>query len=66
MNTIVILGGYGNTGREVARLLLEHSDARLVLAGRNGERVAQAATEWNGRYPGQRVRAPSAPPEWPA
>ncbi len=56
MTTIVILGGYGNTGREVARLLLEHSDARLVLAGRNGERVAQAATEWNGRYPGQRVR----------
>jgi saccharopine dehydrogenase (NAD+, L-lysine-forming) len=56
MKTIVILGGYGNTGREIARLLLEHSDARLVLAGRKGDRAAQAAAEWNGRYPGERAR----------
>jgi saccharopine dehydrogenase (NAD+, L-lysine-forming) len=55
MKTIVILGGYGNTGREVARLLLEHSNVHLVLAGRNGERAAQAAVEWNRQFPGERV-----------
>lgn len=60
MKTIVILGGYGNTGREVARLLLEHSDVRLVLAGRNGERAAQAAAEWNRRFPGERARGLAA------
>jgi hypothetical protein len=30
---LLILGGYGNTGRPLAELLLKHSDARLVLAG---------------------------------
>src|SRR3970040_349393 len=53
MKTIVILGGYGNTGRDVARLLLEHTDVRIVLAGRNGERAAQAADGWNKRLPGE-------------
>jgi saccharopine dehydrogenase (NAD+, L-lysine-forming) len=60
MKTIVILGGYGNTGREVARLLLQSSDVRLVLAGRDGERAAQAAEEWNRRFPGQRARGIAA------
>jgi saccharopine dehydrogenase (NAD+, L-lysine-forming) len=55
MKTIVILGGYGNTGREVARLLLEHSDVRVALAGRSAERVMQAAANWNRRFPGGRV-----------
>ncbi len=55
MERIVILGGYGNTGAEVARLLLEHTDARLVLAGRDGDKIARAAAMWNGRYPGGRV-----------
>jgi N-acetyl-gamma-glutamylphosphate reductase len=31
--TIAILGGYGNTGREVARLLLDHTDLRLAARG---------------------------------
>ncbi len=60
MPTIVILGGYGNTGREVARLLLEHSDARLVLAGRDADKAARAAALWNGRFPGARVRGERA------
>ena len=44
--TIVILGGYGNTGRALARLLLDHSDVHLVLAGggaRGGGRGARVA-----------------------
>jgi saccharopine dehydrogenase (NAD+, L-lysine-forming) len=60
MKTIVILGGYGNTGREVTRLLLEHSEARVVIAGRSGERAAQAAAEWNRRFPGERARGLAA------
>src|SRR3972149_7776946 len=60
MKTLVLLGGYGNTGREVARLLLEHSDVRLVIAGRNGERAAQAAADWNQRFPGGRARGLAA------
>lgn len=60
MKTIIILGGYGNTGREVARLLLEHSPVRLVIAGRSGERAAQAAADWNRRFPGERAQGLAA------
>jgi saccharopine dehydrogenase (NAD+, L-lysine-forming) len=55
--TIGILGGYGNTGREVARLLLEHTDVHLLLAGRDAQKASQAAEMWNARVAGQRVRA---------
>ncbi|OGO13863.1 MAG: hypothetical protein A2Y93_00320 [Chloroflexi bacterium RBG_13_68_17] len=60
MTTIVILGGYGNTGREVVRLLLEHTDAQVVLAGRDADKAARAAAGWNGRFPGTRVRSARA------
>lgn len=40
---IAILGGYGNTGRWLARLLLDHSDAQLLLAGRDAAKAAAAA-----------------------
>ncbi|OGT28638.1 MAG: hypothetical protein A2Z17_06660 [Gammaproteobacteria bacterium RBG_16_66_13] len=56
MTTIVILGGYGNTGRELARLLLEHSEAQLVLAGRDGVKARRAADAWNDRFPGGHAR----------
>jgi len=65
METIVILGGYGNTGREVARLLLEHTSSRLVLAGRDEDKAVQAAAAWNQRFAGERVhgqRADAADP----
>ena len=32
---LLILGGYGNTGYPLARLLLQESQASLVLAGRS-------------------------------
>jgi saccharopine dehydrogenase (NAD+, L-lysine-forming) len=38
--TFLILGGYGNTGRLIARLLLQESDVHVVLAGRSLERAA--------------------------
>ncbi len=44
---ILILGGYGNTGRPLAQLLLQESDARLVIAGRNVERAKKTAIDLN-------------------
>jgi uncharacterized protein YbjT (DUF2867 family) len=58
--TIVLLGGYGNTGSALARLLLEHSPAKLVLAGRDGGKAERAAVEWNAQFPGQRARGQAA------
>lgn len=40
---ILLLGGYGNTGARVARLLLDHSDAQLLLAGRDAAKAAALA-----------------------
>lgn len=51
--TIVILGGYGNTGRALANLLLEHSDVNLILAGRDAEKAEREAAAWNVRFPGR-------------
>ena len=45
--TVLILGGYGHTGQMLARLLLRHSDARLVLAGRRPEQALRMALALN-------------------
>lgn len=58
--SIVVLGGYGNTGRAVARLLLEHTPVSLVLAGRDGEKARREAAGWNERFPGERVQGVAA------
>ena len=58
--SIVILGGYGNTGRALARMLLEHTDASLVVCGRSGEKADRQATILNERHPGRRVRGVAA------
>ncbi len=52
---IVVLGGYGNTGRACARLLLGHSPANVVVAGRDGERAAVFAAELNASHAGERA-----------
>lgn len=60
MKTLLILGGYGGTGRCITRRLLEATDARLVVAGRHGEKADRLAAELNGLFPGQRVTATAA------
>ena len=55
--TILILGGYGNTGTPLTRLLLQESDTQIVLAGRNLEKAEALAIEFNQVFPGNRVRA---------
>ncbi|MCF7804702.1 MAG: saccharopine dehydrogenase NADP-binding domain-containing protein [Candidatus Marinimicrobia bacterium] len=54
---ILILGGYGHTGRLIADLLLQFTDARVVIAGRNSERAIAQADSLNERYSGDRSTA---------
>jgi NAD(P)-dependent dehydrogenase (short-subunit alcohol dehydrogenase family) len=55
--TIGILGGYGNIGRRIVTLLLEQTNAHLVIAGRHILRAREAARDWNARYGAERVCA---------
>jgi len=57
--TILILGGYGNTGKRLAQLLLQETNVRLLLAGRNIEKAEQAASQFNSIFDGKRVAATS-------
>lgn len=43
MEHVLILGGYGATGRVLARLLLEHTALRVTVAGRDPARAMAAA-----------------------
>ncbi len=52
----MILGGSGNTGRALARLLLQETDASIILAGRNLDKAILYARTLNQDHPGYRVR----------
>jgi hypothetical protein len=47
MTTFLILGGYGYTGKLLARYLLAESKAKIILAGRNLEKAQTFAGELN-------------------
>jgi len=55
MKTILILGGYGATGKSLAHHLLQQTDARLVLAGRHLEKSLTFAGLLNKEFKGGRV-----------
>ena len=57
--TILVLGGYGTTGRTLCELLLEFGDGDVVVAGRSLEKAEAAARELGERFPG-RVTARAA------
>ncbi len=57
---LLILGGYGNAGLALARLLLAHTDAVITLAGRNLEKAQQAAARLEAEHPGGRVHCAQA------
>jgi saccharopine dehydrogenase-like NADP-dependent oxidoreductase len=63
---LLILGGYGITGRLIARLLLQETDLRLILAGRNIRKSEDAAAELNSIYAGYRVAGACADASDPA
>jgi hypothetical protein len=54
---LLILGGYGNTGYPLAKLLLKYSDAHLILAGRSLEKAEAAALKLNGKDKKPRVES---------
>ncbi len=54
--TILILGGYGNTGKLLARFLLQESRASIILAGRNQAKADSTAAEFNHAFDGNRAR----------
>jgi hypothetical protein len=54
--TVLVLGGYGTTGRILSELLLEWSDADVVVAGRDLGKAERAAGELAATYP-ERVTA---------
>jgi saccharopine dehydrogenase (NAD+, L-lysine-forming) len=55
MTTLLILGGYGQTGRLLAHHLLNETDCRLILAGRRPERGAPLAAALNAQAGAARV-----------
>lgn len=58
MKTILVIGGYGNAGREIVKLLLEHTaDLEMVIAGRNGKRAQQCADSFQSTFPGKLIQA---------
>lgn len=56
MSKILILGGYGYTGRLIARHLLEQSTADLILAARHLDKLQALANQLNANFDGERVR----------
>lgn len=49
-NTILILGGYGNAGLVIARLLASQKKLRIILAGRSEERAKRVAEQINVEF----------------
>ena len=52
---ILILGGYGNTGNLIGRLLLQESNVRIVTAGRSLVKAQQHADRLNHEFNTDRV-----------
>jgi len=48
--SILILGGYGNAGLVIARILVSQKSVGIVLAGRNGERAQRVAEQLNAEF----------------
>ena len=64
--SIIILGGYGSTGRRIAQLLLQETAVSVVLAGRNLEKAQAEAQRLNESYPGKRAQGAFADAAEPA
>ena len=54
-HTFLILGGYGNTGYRIAKLLLKESSVKIILAGRNLNKAKNAAEKLNAEFYCERV-----------
>lgn len=54
-STFLILGGYGNTGRLIAKYLLRESNVNIILAGRNLTKAKSSSDKLNEEFNGERV-----------
>jgi len=54
---ILVLGGYGNTGRFIVEGMLRETAAEIIVAGRNKERAEAARQSWAEVYGETRVTA---------
>ncbi len=57
--TILVLGGYGSTGRPLCTLLLRETTVKVVIAGRNLAKAAALAAELNSQFGEGRATAVS-------
>jgi hypothetical protein len=53
---IMLLGGYGNAGSSIARIVLAESDARVIIAGRNLSAATAAAAALDVEFGPGRTR----------
>ena len=51
MKTVLILGGYGGVGSIIARLLLQETDSRVIIAGRNVGKAEEYARSFANEFP---------------
>ncbi len=58
--TIAILGGYGRAGGAIARHLVQQTDTRIVLVGRDLQRARKMAEQLNAGLPAPRVSGVAA------
>ena len=54
--TVLVIGGYGNAGLAISKLLLKHTDLNLVIAGRNLEKAQDAASKRNEELSPEKTR----------
>lgn len=52
---ILVLGGYGGTGKVFCRMLLEKTDWNVIVAGRNKKKAEEYAEILKRKFPGERV-----------
>lgn len=55
--TFLLLGGYGEVAKTIAKLLLKQTDVALVIAGRKIEKAEELTTKLNQEFRGERVTA---------
>ena len=60
MGTVLVVGGYGNAGAAITRLLLAHSDHRVRVGGRHTERARALVDEVGARDAGWPARLEAA------
>jgi len=54
LNKILLLGGYGKAGGQIAQVLIDHSDYSITLAGRNKHKAVKMANAINKCIPTER------------